>query len=279
MLAFITYHPHPFLVEFADGWGIRYYGLAYAAGFLFLYWGLRYQVRRGWLQLSFAQIDDFVFWVAFGGVVLGGRLGYCLFYDLQGTLHDPLRFFRVWEGGMASHGGILGVIVVMMVMARRMHKPFYHLADAAAWCTPIGLGLGRVANFLNGELWGRPTQVPWGMIFPEAGSSPVPRHPSQLYEAVLEGLVLWLILNFVRRRGTHDGAVALTFMAAYPVLRIVGECFREPDAPIGYFFGAITEGQLLSFAMIVVVIFLEYQRRKNNIHRIRVKEGASPYAP
>jgi phosphatidylglycerol:prolipoprotein diacylglycerol transferase len=162
---------------------------------------------------------------------------------------------------MASHGGILGVIIVMLVWSRRMHLPFYHLADAAAWCTPIGLGLGRIANFLNGELWGRPTHVPWGMIFPEAGDPPIPRHPSQLYEAVLEGLVLWLILNFVRHRATRDGAVALTFMAAYPVLRIIGECFREPDAPIGFLYGGLTEGQLLSLGMIVAVIVLEYLRR------------------
>ncbi len=260
MLAYYVDHLSPFLIRFPNGWGIRYYGLAYVLGFLFLYWGLRYQAKQGWLKITFAQIDDFVFWLAFGGVVLGGRLGYCLFYDLHATIQNPIRFFQVWEGGMASHGGILGVIVVMILFARRINKPFYHLADAAAWCTPVGLGLGRIANFINGELWGRPSDAPWAVIFPQAGDQ-TPRHPSQLYEAFLEGFVLFLILNFVRRRSKRDGAVALTFMGAYPVLRIIGECFREPDTPIGFLFWGITEGQLLSFGMIVVVIILEYKRR------------------
>lgn len=261
MIAYYTHNLSPFLIEFGHGWGLRYYGLSYVLGFLFLYFGLRYQIKRGWCRLPLSLVDNYVFALALGGVVIGGRLGYCLFYDFTATLHDPLRVFRVWEGGMASHGGILGVIVVMLICARRYRLPFYQLADAAAWCCPIGLGLGRLANFINGELWGRVTEVPWAVIFPAAGDG-LPRHPSQLYEALLEGFVLFLLLHFMRCRVKRDGAVALTFVGAYGVLRIIGECFREPDAPIGYYFGWLTQGQLLSLGLVVLAVIL-------NVFRLR----------
>jgi len=195
------------------------------------------------------------------GVILGGRLGFCLLYEPRLTFTDPTYFFTIWKGGMASHGGILGVILVMIFYARASKIPFYNLADATAFCTPLMLGLGRCANFLNGELWGRPTDAWWGVVFPDAPwvhGMNVPRYPSQLVEALLEGLLLQLILIAVRFSTKREGAVALTFMAGYAVLRIAGEQFREPDSDIGFWFGTITQGQLLSAIMLAITALLVY---------------------
>ena len=147
MLSYIVHHFSPYLIQWGPNGGIRYYGLSYLMGFIFLYWGLRYQVKKGWLRLRNTQIDDFVFWIAFGGVVIGGRLGYCLIYDGPGVWHDPLRIFRVWEGGMSSHGGILGVIIVMLIFAQRFGVSFYHLADAAACVLLVDWASGESPTF------------------------------------------------------------------------------------------------------------------------------------
>jgi phosphatidylglycerol---prolipoprotein diacylglyceryl transferase len=256
----------PFLIRFGNGWGIRYYGLAYALGFVLLYFGLHYQIRRGWCRLKAGQVDDYVFWIAFAGVVLGGRLGYCLLYDWPHTAAQPWSVFQIWKGGMASHGGITGVILVMLLYGRRQGIPFYNLADATALCAPLGLGLGRCANFINGELWGRPATVPWAVIFPAAPDR-LPRHPSQLYEALGEGLLLFLLLAFLRIRTKRDGVVSLTFVGGYALARITCECFREPDEQIGYWFGAVTQGQLLSSAMVVlaaVLAWIEFRPRSRS---------------
>jgi phosphatidylglycerol:prolipoprotein diacylglycerol transferase len=160
---------------------------------------------------------------------------------------------------MASHGGILGVIVAMLWFSRKVKIPFYQLADAAALCTPIGLGLGRIANFINGELWGRPTEVPWAVIFPHAPrimGEQLPRHPSQLYEFFLEGLLLFILLWIIRQRTQKTGVVALSFMGFYALLRILGEQFREPDIEIGYLWGGLTQGQALSMGMLAVTFVL-----------------------
>jgi phosphatidylglycerol:prolipoprotein diacylglycerol transferase len=263
--AFFQEKPHKFLVDFGTfhGFelGIRFYSLAYLMGFFILFVGLRWQARRGWSRLRGDAIVDYVTWVAIAGTILGGRLGYCLLYAPRQTFTDPLFFFRLWDGGMASHGGIAGVILVMIFYARHAKIPFYNLADATAFCVPITLGLGRCANFLNGELWGRPTDAWWGVIFPDAPrifGLNVPRYPSQLIEALLEGLLLQLILIAVRLGTKREGAVALTFMAGYAILRIVGEQFREPDADIGFWFGSITQGQLLSGLMLLITAVLVY---------------------
>jgi len=244
-----------------NDWGIRFYSLAYLAGFYILFVSLRWQARKGWSLLRGDAISDYITWVAMAGVILGGRLGYCLLYEPRQTFADPFYFFTVWKGGMASHGGILGVILVMIFYTRAAKIPFYNLADATAFCVPICLGLGRCANFLNGELWGRPTDVWWGVVFPDAPlihGLPVPRYPSQLIEALLEGLLLQLVLVAVRFSTKRDGAVALTFMAGYAVLRILGEQFRQPDADIGFWFGGVTQGQLLSGLMLTVTALLVY---------------------
>ena len=260
LFAYFRETPHPFLLPIG-GWGIRFYSLAYLAGFYILYTGLRWQARRGWSRLRGDAIVDYVTWVALAGTILGGRLGYCLLYAPRETFTQPLYFFELWKGGMASHGGITGVILVIIFFARAHKIPFYNLADATAFCVPIALGLGRCANFLNGELWGRPTTAWWGVIFPGAPwvhGHNVPRYPSQLIEALLEGLLLQLILVVVRFRTRREGVVALTFMAGYAILRIVGEQFREPDEQIGYWFHSITQGQLLSGLMLAITAVLAW---------------------
>jgi phosphatidylglycerol:prolipoprotein diacylglycerol transferase len=267
LFAYITVYPHRFLWYFGhwrgNDWGIRYYSLAYLVGFCALFVALRWQAQRGWSRLRGEALVDFTTWASLAGIVLGGRIGYCLLYAPHETFSDPLYFFQVWKGGMASHGGIAGVIVVMVLFARWRKIPFYNIADATAFPAPIALGLGRCANFLNGELWGRPSHVPWAMIFSEAtpvNGVNVPRHPSQLYEAFLEGIVLQLVLIVVRFRSKREGAVALSFMAGYAILRIIGEQFREPDEQIGWWFGGVTQGQLLSAIMLLVTIGLAWHQ-------------------
>ncbi len=263
LFAYFIEQPHPFLFRIGPDWGVRFYSLAYLTGFYILFVGLRLQARQGWSLLRGDAISDYVTWVAMAGVILGGRLGYCLLYAPRQTFTDPAYFFTVWKGGMASHGGILGVILVMIFYARAKKIPFYNLADATAFCVPICLGLGRCANFLNGELWGRPTDAWWGVVFPVppelwVNGVNVPRYPSQLIEALLEGLILQLILIAVRLSTRREGAVALTFMAAYALLRIVGEQFREPDEGIGFWFGSVTQGQLLSAVMLLATAVLAW---------------------
>ncbi len=287
--AYFQETPHPFLWHIGRlggiDLGIRFYSLAYLMGFFILFVGLRWQARRGWSRLRGDAIVDYVTWVAIAGTILGGRLGYCLLYAPRQTFSDPLFFFQLWKGGMASHGGITGVILVMIFYARYTRIPFYNLADATAFCVPIALGLGRCANFLNGELWGRPTGVWWGVVFPEAPrvfGLNVPRYPSQLIEALLEGLLLQLILIAVRLGTKREGAVALTFMAAYAILRIIGEQFREPDQDIGFWFGVITQGQLLSGLMLLVTAVLAYlqffsrRAKSSGVESSSVPTGGTP---
>jgi phosphatidylglycerol:prolipoprotein diacylglycerol transferase len=203
------------------------------------------------------QIDDFLVWATLG-VVLGGRLGYVLFYQPLHYLHNPLDILMVWQGGMSFHGGLAGVILAMVLFARKHRIPFFALTDIVACATPVGLFLGRLANFVNGELYGRPSNVPWGMVFPNGG--PAPRHPSQLYEATLEGVVLFLLL-FVLARFTRAkerlGLLSGVFLAGYAISRIVAELFREPDVQIGFLPGGTTMGQWLSAPMLVVgIVFI-----------------------
>jgi phosphatidylglycerol:prolipoprotein diacylglycerol transferase len=244
---------------------IRWYALAYLAGFVL-----------GWLygQKLAAQnpkgpspkaIDDFLTWAVIG-TVLGGRIGYILFYQFGYYLSDPLEMFKVWHGGMSFHGGMLGVIAAIWLFTKREKIPFFAFSDILACVTPIGLGLGRLANFVNGELFGRPTDVPWAMIFPRGGD--VPRHPSQLYEAGLEGLVLFLILYFLARRPwvrERVGLLSGSFLTLYGLFRFTAEFFREPDPQLGFLFDGATMGQLLCLPMIAVggcIIFYALNKHK-----------------
>jgi phosphatidylglycerol:prolipoprotein diacylglycerol transferase len=240
----------------------RGYGLMYVLAFVATYLIIRGEVRRRSLPLTGDDVSDLVFQGALG-VVLGGRLGYILFYKLSFYLSHPLQVFAVWEGGMSFHGGFLGVIAVFLLYARRKNIPFFTLIDMAALCAPVGLGLGRIGNFINGELYGRQTGVPWGIIFPDGGG--VPRHPSQLYEAVLEGLVLFLIVRFVSRRTTATGVAGWTFVAGYGLFRFIVEFFRQPDEHIGLIVSFLSMGQLLSLPMFLLGSYMAY-RRFHSLH-------------
>lgn len=230
----------PFLVKFTETFGIRYYGLSYMLGFLAGFLLLHLASRRGRSPLGVAQNADFLFALVIG-VLAGGRLGYFLLYETGSVARDPLMLLRVWEGGMASHGGFIGVLLAMIWFARSRKVGFWQLADLTCMITPPGLFFGRIANFINGELWGRVTEVRWAVIFPDSDpGAPLeriqPRHPSQLYEAGLEGAVLFafVALRFWRGRTREvaPGRIAGEFLVVYAALRIFGELFREPDASL-----------------------------------------------
>lgn len=228
---------------------VHWYGLMYLVGFVLFWWFGKVRARRDDTPVSPAQISDLLFYGMLG-VILGGRLGYTLFYNLPHFLADPLIVFRIWEGGMSFHGGLLGALIAMWVYQRRFGIGFWPIMDFVAPLVPLGLGAGRIGNFINAELWGRPTDLPWAMVFP--GGGPLPRHPSQLYEALLEGLVLFAILWLYSARPRPAGAVSGVFLVAYGVFRFAVEFAREPDAHIGYLaFGWLTMGQVLTLPMIL----------------------------
>ncbi|SFX30949.1 prolipoprotein diacylglyceryl transferase [Marinospirillum alkaliphilum] len=230
---------------------IHWYGLAYLVGFLVAWWLARQRAER--LGLTREQISDLTFYAAVG-VILGGRLGYALFYHFDRVLIDPLWLLRVWEGGMAFHGGFLGVAVAVWLFARKHRLNLFQLGDFVAPLTPIGLGLGRLGNFINGELWGRVTDSPLGMVFPGAG--PDPRHPSQLYQFALEGVVLFALLWWFSRQPRPAGSVSGLFLVGYGSLRFLGEFAREPDAHLGLLLGGLSMGQLLSLPMLLAGVAL-----------------------
>ncbi len=231
---------------------IRWYALAYIVGLVLGWRLLRRLVLAPPSVATQEQVDDFLTWATLG-VVFGGRLGYVLFYQPLYFLAHPLEIIAVWQGGMSFHGGALGVTTAVILFARRERLPLLGFADRLAVCVPIGLGLGRIANFINGELWGRPAPewLPWAMVFPAAG--PVPRHPSQLYQAGLEGIALFVLLYGLSRSTgvrARPGLLSGAFLAAYAVARISGEFFRQPDAFLGYLWAGATMGQLLSLPML-----------------------------
>jgi len=228
---------------------VRWYGLMYVLGFLAAWWLGRRRAARPGSGWDPAEVGDLLVYAAFG-VILGGRLGYVLFYGLETALADPLWALRVWEGGMSFHGGLLGVVVALWLYGRRTGRGFWAVADFCAPLVPPGLLFGRIGNFINGELWGRPTDLPWGVVFPLAG--PEPRHPSQLYEAALEGLVLFAVLWWFTSRPRPPMAASGLFLLLYGIFRFVVELVREPDRHLGHVaFGWMTMGQLLSLPMIV----------------------------
>jgi len=234
----------------------RWYGLMYVLSFIATYFILRSETRRKQLPLTKEDVADLIFYGAMG-VVLGGRLGYILFYNFSYYVANPLKVFAVWEGGMSFHGGFLGVVLAFALYARHKRIPFFALIDMAAQCAPVGLGLGRIGNFINGELYGRQTDVPWGIVFPGGGG--VPRHPSQLYEAFLEGLLLFLIVRFAAHRSSATGVPAWAFVAGYGLFRFIVEFFRQPDAQLGLYWGLFSMGQLLSFPMFLLGSFMVFR--------------------
>jgi len=241
---------------------LRWYGLMYLLGFVAGYALIRHLGRLRELPLDADRAADLIFYCAIG-VVLGGRLGYVFFYNPGWYLQHPLEALEIWKGGMSFHGGLLGVIAATLIFCRRHKLPVLALGDVLVTAATVGLGLGRIGNFINGELWGRPTDLPWGMVFPSAG--PEPRHPSQLYQAFLEGLVLLLLLYFLHRRKVRSGTVFFTFFLGYGAFRFMVEFFRQPDAHLGYLWGGATMGQLLCLPMIAFgvggLLWLQYKGR------------------
>lgn len=245
---------------------IRWYALAYIAGLLLGWLYARALVRRpalwgGRPVPTEADLDDMLVYCALG-VIVGGRLFYVLFYNLDFFLANPAEIPALWRGGMSFHGGLVGCAIALMVLAKRRALPILSFADIAAAVVPLGLFFGRVANFINGELWGRVTDVSWAMVFPFAG--PLPRHPSQLYEAVLEGLAILIILYFVIQRGglKRPGYVAGLFGVLYAIGRIISEFFREPDPQLGFLFGGATMGMLLSVPLFAAGVWLIMRSRR-----------------
>ncbi|MBF0583518.1 MAG: prolipoprotein diacylglyceryl transferase [Magnetococcales bacterium] len=232
---------------------IRWYGLMYSLAFLIGWPMLLARARRFLPRLSPDDVGDLILWILLG-VVLGGRGGYILFYQFDYYWQEPLAMLRVWEGGMAFHGGLLGVLTVCLLYARRHQLNCLALADLVAPIAPIGFFLGRIGNFINGELWGRTTDLPWGMIFPGAGAEP--RHPSQLYQAGLEGLSLFLLLQWLGRSARPPGFLLGWFLAGYGLCRFVAEYVREPDPQLGLLALNLTMGQWLSLPMIVAGVAL-----------------------
>jgi phosphatidylglycerol:prolipoprotein diacylglycerol transferase len=244
---------------------VRWYALAYIAGLVIGWQIMRRVCTQPPKVLSPEKIDDFLLWAALG-VILGGRIGYVLFYKPSFFLENPGQIVMLWEGGMSFHGGLLGVITAILAFAFKNHISPFLLSDLVALVTPIGLFFGRIANFINGELWGRPTDVPWAMIFPRGG--PLPRHPSQLYQATFEGILLFLLVLAVwkwsagRRR---PGLITGTFCMGYAVARIVGEVFREPDSFLGFILDSdwLTMGMLLSLPVLAFGAWLVVRAYRN----------------
>lgn len=251
MFAIAYPHINPIAIELGP-FAIRWYAIAYIAGLMLGWRYVKWLVSKPPHAMREADVDDFLVWATLG-VVLGGRLGYVLFYKPLYYLNNPLEIFQLWHGGMAFHGGALGVIVAIILFARQRGLNLFAIGDVVCCAVPIGLFFGRIANFINGELFGRVApDVPWAMIFP--GGGPDPRHPSQLYEAGLEGVILFLVLHLLWRQRSireYRGTLAGVFLMGYGIARIIGEFFRQPDAHLGFLWGGATMGQLLSIPLVL----------------------------
>jgi phosphatidylglycerol:prolipoprotein diacylglycerol transferase len=242
---------------------VRWYGVMYVLGFIASYFLIQKQERSKQIGLVGTAAQDLVFYLAIG-LIAGGRLGYILFYEynnIMAYIKNPIEMIATWHGGMSFHGGLIGCILAGWLFSRRRKMPFAALADSAVVSAPIGLGFGRLGNFINGELFGLPSNVPWAMVFPAGG--PVPRHPTQLYEAFAEGLVLFIIMWTLRKKTFKDGTMVAFFFIFYGILRFIIEFFKEPDPQIGYLRTYFTMGQILCMAMIPVAVGLVlYLNRK-----------------
>jgi phosphatidylglycerol:prolipoprotein diacylglycerol transferase len=269
MLAYYVHHLSPFIVEFRPGVGLRWYGLAYVVAFLLGFWLYRWLAKTGYTEMPPGQVADFITWGAVFGVLLGGRLGWVIFYGWHDVLREPAQILQVWKGGMSSHGGILGLILFTLWYSRRHKLSWTGIGDNLCVVAPVGLFLVRIANFINGELYGRPADVPWAVIFPP---DPQPRHPSQLYEAFLEGIVLFGALWFLRTRTrVPRGVITGAFFIFYAALRIVGEIFREPDP--AWAVGNLSAGQFLSvFLFLIGALFVVWGFRMREFEPIHRRE-------
>src|SRR5918995_3402457 len=247
----------PVLIQIGP-FAIRWYALAYIVGILLGWLYARALIRSeslwgGPAPIRLEDFDDFVLWVTLG-IILGGRIGYVVFYSPSHFIHNPMEILQLWKGGMSFHGGFLGCVLAVVLFAWRRELSILTLGDLTCAVAPIGIFLGRIANFINAELWGRTSHVPWAMVFP--GGGPLPRHPSQLYEAVLEGLVLFIVLGLLIRAGAlkRPGLILGAFAICYAIARTICELFREPDPQLGFLWGGLTMGMLLSIPLLLAGI-------------------------
>jgi phosphatidylglycerol:prolipoprotein diacylglycerol transferase len=246
----------------------RWYGLMYILGFVAGYFLICAGIKRQKIGWTKDDVADFLFIMAIG-IIIGGRTGYVLFYNLSYFLDHPLKAFAFWTGGMSFHGGLTGGILTGTCFIKRKKTPFYSISDITAPAIPIALALGRIGNFINGELYGRVTDLPWGMVFPSGGN--LPRHPSQLYEAILEGPVTFLILQLLAKKRQPAGVISWSFIALYGLFRFFVEFFREPDQQLGYILGPFSMGQLMSFPMLLLGLAMVWRIYKIDRLRLGVK--------
>ena len=237
---------------------VRWYGMMYLIGFASSYLLVQYQLKNSAFR-NRVDIDSLYSYLVLG-LLAGARLGYVVFYNFPFYLGHPLELFAVWHGGMSFHGGLIGSVVAGYLFCKRTRLNFWHTADLIIVTAPIGLGLGRLGNFINGELYGRVTDVPWAMVFPSGG--PLPRHPSQLYEFFLEGVVLFVVLWMVRKKHYKPGILTSLFLILYGTFRFFAEFFREPDEQLGYVLGMFTMGQVLSLSMLLAGLAMLYLRKR-----------------
>ena len=260
-----THNLDPILIDFGF-MVIRWYSLAYIFGIILGWWLgkkiINHIIKDVNLKFNIKEFDDLITYLIIS-IIIGGRLGYVIFYNLGYYLANPFNIIKVWEGGMSFHGALLGIIIGTFLFSKKKNVPTFFLLDIIACVSPIGIFLGRLANFINGELVGKVTTVSWGVVFPAIDS--LPRHPSQLYEALLEGAVLFLILNsFILRRRYKIGTCSYIFLIYYGIFRIISEFFRQPDPQIGLLFNLLSMGTLLSLLMIIAgIIILNVLRKKN----------------
>jgi phosphatidylglycerol:prolipoprotein diacylglycerol transferase len=244
---------------------VRWYSLAYIFGILIGWWIAKkiifFKIENKSIIFDIKTFDDLISYTIIS-ILLGGRLGYIIFYNFPYYFNNPLDIFKIWEGGMSFHGALIGIILGTYLFANKMKINSFFFLDIIATVAPIGIFFGRVANFINGELFGKPTDLYWSVIFPKVDN--VPRHPSQLYEALLEGVVLFIILIIISyKKSTNTGIASALFMIMYGLFRIIAEQFREPDVQIGYLFGLFSMGSILSFFMILIGLFI-FKKAKNN---------------
>ena len=271
---------NPWIVHFSGNFGIRWYGVAYLLGiyiawFLFVRWA-----RNGRLPIPPEDVTILILYAAVG-VVIGGRLGYCIFYNLPYCIHHPLEIFKVWHGGMASHGGILGLTIAILIFTRKRKLDTWLFLDAAAAVGPIGIFFGRIANFINGELWGRPAHVPWAVIFPRAplvNGVNVPRHPSELYAAVIEGLMCCAVAQWIFRRESRTGMATGAVCVAYGIGRFVDEFWRQPDVGQPVHWGWMSKGQLLTIPVFFIGIAILLYRTRTRMNKPHTAEEAESAA-
>ena len=257
-LAFPNISPVMFSVA---GISVRWYSMAYLAGIVLAWLWLMRDIKKYKFPFEKSAVEDIIFYVTIG-IIIGGRLGYALFYGRSYFWHEPWQILALWKGGMSFHGGAVGAVLGLWYAASRHKIDFWQLTDLAALYAPIGIFFGRLANFVNDELWGRVTDVVWAVRFPSGGY--LPRHPSQLYEACCEGLFMLILLNclwrFVPQVRERRGTVSALFVTFYALFRIVLENFRQPDAQLGFYFGVMTMGQILSLPLLVFGVYLFYSK-------------------